>query len=192
MAKEKMEVTLHLQLYPEDFEYLRRKAVSGGLGFEELFETFAGDLACGDARSGSDECDLACEWYDRHGFDETADMDFVRFLTEWGYDMEEAFDALNAVDVNLDLLTDDLDGEQRDECMEEIRYSMFSLKGLYEDYCGETKGPHDYREELQALWKYGQDEARFCGNEEIQIVSENFWDRLYDLWEQTEKEAEET
>ena len=188
MEKEKMEVTLRLRMYPKDFEYLRRKALSGGLGFEELFEIFAGDLACGDARSGSDECDLACAWYDRHGFDEPDGMGFVRFLTEWGYDLEEAFDALNTVDVNLDLLTGELDGEQRDECKEEIKYSILSLKGLYEDYCGEVKDPHDHREELQALWKYGQDEARFCGNGEIHIVSENFWDRLYDLWEQTREE----
>ena len=190
MAKEKMEVSLRLRMYPEDFAYLRRKAVSGGLGFEELFEIFAGDLACGDARSGSDECDLACAWYDRHGFDEFGEMDFVKFLAEWGYDLEEAFDALNTVDVNLDLLGKDMDGEQRDECMEEISCMVLFLKEAYEDYCGTARNPQDYRESLQALWKYGQDEARLSGNGEIRIISENFWDRLFDLWEKTQEEQD--
>lgn len=192
MAEEKMEVELRLKMYPEDFEYLRRKAVSGGIGFEELFEVFAGDLACGRARSGSDECGLACAWYDRHGFEESADMDLVRFLTEWGYGVEAGFDALNAVDINLELMDGEPDAGQHGVFMEEIRDSVRLLKELYADYCGETQNPRSYMEEMKALWKYGQDEARFCGSGGTDIISANFWDRLGSLWEQDGKGAEGT
>lgn len=186
MEKETMEVTLHLRMYPEDFKYLRRKAISGGLEFEELFEIFAGDLAAGDAQSGSDESDLAWEWYDRHGFEVIADMNFVRYLSESGYDLEDVFDELRTVDIYLNyLLTDE--GEERDIDMEEIQYSILSLKEFYEDYCRETKELHNYREALQALWKYGNDELRFRENIELHFRTENFWDKLYDLWEQMEE-----
>lgn len=189
MAQDKMEVSIKLKLYPEDFEHLRRKAASGGLSFEELFEYFAGDLACGNARSGSDECDLAIAWYDRHSFDEFAEKTFVKFLIDDLCSMEEVFDYLNWIDVDLDLLDQDIPEDQKKEYTEEIEQCAFALAELYEDYCSRTETPQCWMDAMKAVWKYAEDEARLSGAEEVSIISADFWDKISEIGDRIKTEA---
>ena len=85
MLERKVELTVKVNAYSEDFKILLKKAYAAGISFEELLELFIGDLAGGKAASGSDESRLADEWYRRHVFPRAENMTFVQYLLERGH-----------------------------------------------------------------------------------------------------------
>lgn len=71
-----------LNLSDADIEKVWRKVGCVGLSISELLENFIGDLIDGTYSNGSDERELANQWFERCGFGMFPDKTFLRFLLE--------------------------------------------------------------------------------------------------------------
>ncbi len=79
--------TITLQLSDADCERIAKKAGAAGITVSELLQNFIGDLVCGTYSNGSDERDLALQWYERCGFGMFPDSTLIRYLIdEWQED----------------------------------------------------------------------------------------------------------
>lgn len=78
------ERTITLKLSDADVDRLCGKAGGVGMTASELLESFIGDLVDGTYSNGSDERDYAEYWFDRCGYDYTANPTFLRWLIELG------------------------------------------------------------------------------------------------------------
>lgn len=73
---------IEIKLSDADVQKLWEKAGSVGISVSELLESFVGDLVDGTYSNGSDERDLANEWFDRCGFGMFPENTFLRFLIQ--------------------------------------------------------------------------------------------------------------
>ena len=76
------ERSIILKLSDADVQRIWKKSGSLGLSVSELLENFVGDLIDGTYSNGSDERDLAQQWFDRCGFGMFPDKTFLSFLIE--------------------------------------------------------------------------------------------------------------
>jgi len=86
--------TIELELSDADVKRLTELAGSHGLTVGKLLENFIGDLVCGTYSNGSDERDLAEQWFERCWFGMFPDMTFLHYLIELGRldEVIEAYD----------------------------------------------------------------------------------------------------
>lgn len=75
---------ISISLSDADVQRLFEKAGSIGLSVSELLKNFIGDLVNGTYTNGSDECDMAKQWFNRCWFGMFPDKTFLRHLIEWG------------------------------------------------------------------------------------------------------------
>lgn len=73
------ERSIIVKLSDADVQRIWEKAGSVGLAVSELFENFVGDLVYGTYSNGSDENDLANQWFDRCGFSMFPENTFLKF-----------------------------------------------------------------------------------------------------------------
>ena len=71
-----------LKLSDADVQRIWKKVGSVGLSISELLENFIGDLVDGTYSNGSDERELANQWFERCGFGMFPDKTFLRFLID--------------------------------------------------------------------------------------------------------------
>ena len=71
-----------LKLSDADVQRIWKKVGSVGLSISELLENFIGDLVDGTYSNGSDERELANQWFERCGFGMFPDKPFLRFLID--------------------------------------------------------------------------------------------------------------
>lgn len=83
------ERTVKLNLSDADCERIARYAGKANLTVGELLENFIGDLVGGTYSNGSDERDLADQWYERCGFGMFPEKTLLRHILENGEDMED-------------------------------------------------------------------------------------------------------
>lgn len=76
--------TIELELSDSDAKRIAEKAGAHGLTVGKLLESFIGDLVYGTYSNGSDERDLAGQWFDRCWFGMFPGMTFLSYLVEWG------------------------------------------------------------------------------------------------------------
>ena len=76
--------TIELELSDADVKRIAEKAGAHGMTVGKLLESFIGDLVCGTYSNGSDERDLAGQWFDRCWFGMFPEMTFLSWLIEWG------------------------------------------------------------------------------------------------------------
>ena len=91
------ERTVKLNLSDADCERIARYAGKANLTIGELLANFIGDLVNGTYSNGSDERDLADQWYERCGFGMFPEKTLLRHILENGEDME---DFITACDEN--------------------------------------------------------------------------------------------
>lgn len=84
-----------ITLTDEDCDKLVRKCGEHGLTVGELLENFVSDLIGGHGTNGSDERDLANQWFDRCWFGMFPENTFLHFLLLNGYDPEHYLDVLD-------------------------------------------------------------------------------------------------
>lgn len=89
--------TIELELSDADVKRIAEKAGAHGMTVGKLLESFVGDLVCGTYSNGSDERDLAGQWFDRCWFGMFPEMTFLSYLIEWGgiYEVLEAWDNID-------------------------------------------------------------------------------------------------
>ena len=88
--------TIELELSDTDIKRISEKAGAHGLTVGKLLENFIGDLVCGTYSNGSDERDLAGQWFERCWFGMFPDMTFLNYLIEWG-GLDEVLEAYDDI-----------------------------------------------------------------------------------------------
>lgn len=130
-----------ISLSDADVKRLFEKAYSNGITPEYLIESYLGDLLYGTYTNGSDEVDLASEYFDRccHGLGDTKSFLQWSLEEDWYSDLEiciEIIDAEEQYDVND---PDDL---------EELQLAREEIAKHYEEYCNELKRHGDIPQTL--------------------------------------------
>ncbi len=92
---------LELKLSDADYRRIAEKAAEAELTVEELLESFIGDLVCGTYSNGSDERDIANQWYERCGFSFCNNQSFLHYLIS-EYALDDFMDAWLDFDVYKD------------------------------------------------------------------------------------------
>lgn len=80
---------ISLKLSDADCERIARKAGLGGITVSQLLQNFIGDLVDGTYSNGSDERDMADQWYERCWFSWVNEDSLLHYLLYWDYDVED-------------------------------------------------------------------------------------------------------
>lgn len=88
---------IELNLSDEDCKRLARKCGEHGLTVGQLLENFIGDLIGGSCTNGSDERDLADQWFNRCWFGAYPEDTFLQYLLLNGYNPEHYLDVLDNI-----------------------------------------------------------------------------------------------
>lgn len=91
------ERTLKIKLSDADCKRIADKAGINGMTVAELLQHFIGDLVDGTYSSGSDERELAEEWFERSCSGITEEESLLSHLISWGYDPNDYIDALENI-----------------------------------------------------------------------------------------------
>lgn len=102
--------TIELELSDADVKRIAEKAGAHGMTVGKLLESFIGDLVCGTYSNGSDERDLAGQWFDRCWFGMFPEMTFLSYLVEWGGidEVMEAWDNIADSEENIKITQQEL------------------------------------------------------------------------------------
>ena len=146
---------LTIRLSDADCERLAKKVGLVNLSIPELVENFIGDLIDGTYSNGSDERRLANEWFERCGFGMFPKQTLLRYLREYGYDVEDfliAYDEMKYYEE---------DPERYVSYLKENNVPMSEPMWFYEDYerytsdyireCGDSV---DMEEEVERCRKW--------------------------------------
>lgn len=97
------ERSIILKLSDADVQRIWEKSGSVGLSVSEMFENFVGDLVDGTYSNGSDERDLANQWFDRCGFGMFPEKTLLRFLIDRGTieDFMELYDDIKTSEIQI-------------------------------------------------------------------------------------------
>lgn len=163
--------SITLNLSDADVKRLWEKAGRAGMTMSELLEKFIGDLVDGTYSNGSDERDLAQNWFERTSFGSTyaPAVSLLQYLVREGI-LQEALDEWNEiVSLKMDLYDDDEsitdadraeitdlleDAEDRMEelCGEYITHEEWKAQNRLESFCGgEYTAPKEWQKVLD--WK---------------------------------------
>lgn len=136
-----------ISLSDADVKRLFEKAYSNGITPEHLIESYLGDLLIGTYTNGSDEVDLASEYFDRccHG------LGLTKSFLQWAFE-EYAYD-YDALALAVEM-TDNADWYSEDELQGPREY----ITKCYNAYCDVTKQhgdtPQTLEEGIAAIREY--------------------------------------
>lgn len=101
---------VELELSDADVKRIAEKAGAHGLTVGKLLESFIGDLVYGTYSNGSDERDLAGQWFDRCWFGMFPEMTFFSYLVEWGWldEVLQAWDNIADSEENIKITQEEL------------------------------------------------------------------------------------
>lgn len=97
------ERTITLKLSDADCERITIKAGTDGQTVAKLLENFIGDLVGGTYSNGSDERDMANQWYERCWFSWRNEKTLLHHLLTWGHDIDDfltVYDELKYFETN--------------------------------------------------------------------------------------------
>lgn len=83
------ERTIKLNLSDADCKRIAEKVGKHGITISTLLENFIGDLVDGTYSNGSDERYRAEQWFERCWFGMLPEETLLKYLLEWGHDVEE-------------------------------------------------------------------------------------------------------
>ncbi len=152
--------TLTLRLSDEDAEQLYIKAGMSGIRVTELLEHFIQDLAYSINSNGSDERDLANQWFDRCMFRDYG-CGFVQFALEsgngkWAADLwQSLLEARTRLNKGI---SDFCDQEEMDAVRDDAAFWQEELQEYYQEYVEHGQaGGEGMEAEMQKLSKWYQE-----------------------------------
>lgn len=154
-----MKRTVTLDLLDEDAKCIFNMAAENGLTVAELIENFLGDLACGNRRNGSDECDRARSWFDRCWFGMFPEYTFTHFLLS-NWQMEYFLSDLEFMDDMLDGIQEAEDEEEKAAYQLDYDCAKEEVTNYYNEYvanCPKDEKPQSYEDALAGIRKYKKD-----------------------------------
>ena len=150
-------MNITLDLSNKEIKRLSEKAVAAGMSVKELLEGFIGDLTDGEHTNGSDERDLANQWYNRsRSYSDR--QTFLQFLIEWDNFKSIADNLKRAVELELNLAAANISGgvsETKETAIqEEISYLRKEIDDYYTEYAQTTDRPQSYEDATGELYDY--------------------------------------
>ena len=150
-------MNITLDLSNKEIKRLSEKAVAAGMSVKELLEGFIGDLTGGEHTNGSDERDLANQWYNRIRFYSDRQT-FLQFLIEWDNFKSIADNLKRAVELELNLAAANISGgvpeTKKTAIQEEISYLRKEIDDYYTEYAQTTDRPQSYEDATGELYDY--------------------------------------
>lgn len=157
-----------LNLSDADVQRISEKAGRVNLSVSELLQNFIGDLVGGTYSNGSDERDLADQWFDRCWFGMFPDKTFLRYLIEYGCvdDALELWDWIKSEKEDLEHAATnqgDSDDEEIAGMKENIEYWQEQLNDIFSDFQNEAKNEviGTLEEEMQKVIQWKEEVDRF-------------------------------
>ena len=162
---ERKERTLVLKLSDADAKQLYIKAGMSGIRVTELLENFIQDLTCSSSSNGSDERDLANQWFGRCMFRDLYGSDFVQFALEYGIGERAAdlWQSLQEARTRLDKgIRDFCDQEEMDAVRDDAAFCQEELEEYYQEYVEHGQaGGEGMEAEMQKLSQWYQEMDTF-------------------------------
>lgn len=165
--------TFTIELSDADVKRLYEKAYSDGITPGELLAGFIGDLVSGTYTHGSDERDLADQYFERCCYDIGLERDFLQWaLHEYRLDyITDLLEELESIESELayyeDYPEEAADDPDDLQAVKDAKADAESeLREIYQEYTRDTEKPQaledglqairEYLEELQAMTERGQ------------------------------------
>lgn len=160
-----MRITLNIT--DTELTKLSELATAREESIESLLEGFIGDLTNGAHTGGSDERRLANEWLNRRYYPLEQEGSFLKFLIEWDNVKSVADTLKRAVELELYLATNNLNGgtAEREEIQEEISSLRGEIEDYYREYAQTVEKPQDYDKATGELYDYITELDRLRGLE---------------------------
>lgn len=134
--------TFILPLSDAEVTRLYKLCGKAGLSPEELLASFVGDLVCGIHTNGSDEREYALGWFERCGFEYTAEKN-LRYLLNLGEE-EAVIECCQELQDLKDELRDELlDEASLEEIHLEIKQKSEWLQQIWTEYLRVSRNPTD-------------------------------------------------
>jgi len=166
--------TITLQLSDADCERIAKKAGAASITVSELLQNFIGDLVCGTYSNGSDERDMAQQWYERCGFGMFPDATFIRYLIEeWQEDsfiddLEELQSMKEDIAYYEGMENPDADDMEDlklcKECLAEVESRIDETYSNYVKWCGNEK-PQSKEDAISGVIAWRDELAKLKGGD---------------------------
>lgn len=169
------ERNITVKLSDADCDSLVRKCGECGLTVGELLENFIGDLIDGTCSNGSDERDLADQWFERCWFGMYTEQTLLNHLLDFGYDPEDYLELLdNIKTIKEDIkITEKNIAEPSDE-WKGIVYHKYNEERTHYEEVPRYNSVEEYRaSERECLEEY-QDDLK-CQEEKLKDMRE-YWE----------------
>lgn len=164
------EKNIKIRLSEADCERVARLCGKHGITVPQLLENFIGDLVSGTYSNGSDERDLADQWFNRCWFGMFPDKTLINFLMDdWYHEPESIFELEKDIAENTDLLEylikeQEEEGEDNEEEIEALKIDIQAwedeLEEIKIDFLKENPSA-DWEEEVAKLREWYQEKKRF-------------------------------
>lgn len=148
--------TVTIRLSDTDCVRLAQKAGAVGMTVGDLLQFFIRDLVCSIQSNGSDERDLAAQWFDRVGFELWADNTFLRWLIRHG-DVQEFIGHYEVLQECQEDLNDKEPVNSREDNLQEIEYQKGWLESTYNEYTADTYAPEPYEAAVERVLQWNQE-----------------------------------
>ena len=165
------ERNITIKLSDVDCERISNLCGKHNITVSNLLECFIGDLICGTYTNGSDERDLAEQWFERCGFGRFSKPTLLKYILDDLYlDVDDVIFLVDEIeDIKNDLEKYEQNPKDFDE--EEIGFAKSDLED-YEQRLEEikseffkTKENANWEEELKEVKKYAEEKMRFLDGE---------------------------
>lgn len=159
------ERSITVKLSDADCDRLARKCGEYGLTIGALIENFIGDLVGGTYSNGSDERDLADQWFERCWFGMFPEQTLLNHLLGWGYDPEDYLEYLDNIEAAkeekkyLEEHPEEADGEDTSYLDDDIAYWQDELRDMRGDW--NPDGEPNMDEELERIKKWVKEKKDF-------------------------------
>lgn len=163
--------TLELELSDADVKRISEKAGAHGLTVGKLLESFIGDLVCGTYSNGSDERDLAGQWFERCWFGMFPDFTFLHYLIEWGGGVENVLELWDDIQSGKEEIADmeahpeDYEPDEKAAMQEDMGYWQEQLSDYWKEYAGhKMEYKHGtFEEEMSKVLQWREAYKAFLG-----------------------------
>lgn len=150
--------TIEVELSDDDIIKLARKAGAYDITIAELIASFVGDLVGGSHYNGSDESDLARQWYDRCWFSIYPDLTFLKYLIEWE-DIDDVLALYDDIQSGKDDIAyyeahqEETEPDELEAIKEDINYWQEQIDGYWQEYMQQEKKytPGTFDEEMKKV-----------------------------------------
>lgn len=163
-----------------------------------MLESFIGDLTCGTYSNGSDERDLANQWFERCGFGMFPEKTFLNYLIDWAFNVEGTVELWNDIkDIKEELEysashKEEFTQEDIDGLKEDMDYWQEQLNDTFAEYKAWMKNEKvgTLEEEIQKVMEWHNGMTQMKDETEIDTLLSEMTVKIISYMEEHKKAVE--